>query len=76
MNFSERRPPTHRVRTDELEVKAKDGRTISFFGFGVQKYKLLIERELQRAEAEMAVLLEPKASRAAVKLPGNFEHPS
>jgi hypothetical protein len=44
VNFSERRLPTHRVRTDELEVKAKDGRTISFFGFGVQKYKLLIER--------------------------------
>ena len=54
VNFSERRLPTHRVRT-EREVKAKDGRTISFFGFGVRKYKLLIEREMQRAKAWIAV---------------------
>ena len=51
VNFSERRLPRHRVRTYELEVKAKDGRAISFFGFGIQKYKLLIAREMERAES-------------------------
>lgn len=43
---SERRRPKHNVVTDELEVKAKDGRTISFYGFGLRRRQDLIEREM------------------------------
>ena len=45
---SERRRPNHKILTDELEVKAKDGRSILLFGFGLVQRRDLIEREMQR----------------------------
>jgi len=47
--FDERRYPVHRVITDELEVKAKDGRVIMLYGFNVARRKLLIESEWKRS---------------------------
>ena len=49
--FSERRHPQHRIITDELEVKARDGRTILLYGFNAGQRKRQIEAEWQRATA-------------------------
>lgn len=49
--FSERRHPRHRIITDELEVKARDGRTILLYGFNAGQRKSMIEAAWRRATA-------------------------
>lgn len=49
VTFGERRYPVNKVITDELEVKAKDGRVIILYGFQAARRKLLIESESRRA---------------------------
>jgi hypothetical protein len=45
--FSEHRWPMHKVITDELEVKAKDGRSIVLYGFSVGLWKARIEERMR-----------------------------
>ncbi len=49
VTFEKRRRPRYRVVTNEVEVKAKDGRTIMLYGFGVLRQKQLIEQNTQQA---------------------------
>lgn len=44
----ERRYPRHRVITDELEIKAKDGKSLVLYGFGLRAWQRRIEA--RRAE--------------------------
>lgn len=48
LTSGERNAPQHRVITDELEVKAADGRAIRLYGFGLGRRKVLIEGEMER----------------------------
>ena len=48
VTFGERTLPKHSVITDELEVKAKDGRVIMLYGFGLGQRQRLIEEEMRQ----------------------------
>jgi hypothetical protein len=44
--IGERRLPQHQVITDELEIVAKDGASLSLYGFGLEQRKALIDAHL------------------------------
>jgi len=41
--IEERRLPRHRIITDELELRAKDGGSLVMYGFGLERRKALID---------------------------------
>jgi hypothetical protein len=43
-----RNPPQHRIITDELDVRARDGGSIVMYGFGLEARRRLIEAHLSR----------------------------
>lgn len=49
VTFGERRYPVNKVITDELEIKAADGRVIMLYGFNAAHRKAIIENEWRRA---------------------------
>jgi hypothetical protein len=43
MKIGERRYPRHQIITDELDVVAKDGSSLTLYGFGLERRRALIE---------------------------------
>ena len=44
--IGERRLPQHQIITDELEIVARDGQSLSLYGFGLEQRKALIDSHL------------------------------
>jgi hypothetical protein len=65
LETAERNYPQHRVITDELELKAADGKSLVLYGFGLGRWRQIIEARMRGLGSGDSVLRTPSADAAS-----------